>query len=67
MFDLHARRTGIATLVAFAAIGAAPAAANGQSGAQQLTRISEQTGGGHLAIINGKRYVRYPDGTLVGV
>ena len=39
----------------------------GLSGAQQLAAISEQTAGGHLAIINGQRYVRMPDGSLVSV
>ena len=37
------------------------------SAAQQLAAIAEQTGGGHVAIINGVRYIRFPDGTLVRI
>ena len=34
------------------------------SAAQQLATLGAQTGGGHLAIIGSRRYIRYPDGTL---
>ncbi len=37
----------------------------GLTGAEQLRAISEQTGGGHLALINWKRCVRRGDGALV--
>jgi succinate dehydrogenase/fumarate reductase flavoprotein subunit len=37
------------------------------SGAEQLKALTEQTGGGHLAIVNGRRCIRYPDGSLVRI
>ena len=78
MFDLHGRRTGVVALtVAIGALNAGPAMAKqrashpapdlsalaGLSAAEQLAKITEQTGGGHFALINNKRYVVYPDGT----
>jgi hypothetical protein len=39
----------------------------GMSAAEQLRALGEQTGGGHLAIINGRRYIRYPDGSLARI
>ena len=67
-------RIGIVALVAAAAF---PATAPAKSfttrgfaqmtGAEQLKSIADQTGGGHLAIINGKRYVRNADGRLVRI
>ena len=39
----------------------------GMSAAEQLSVITARTGGGHLAIINGNRYIRVSDGTLVRI
>ena len=37
------------------------------SAAEQLRAIADQTGGGHLAILGNKRYVRYADGSLAAL
>jgi hypothetical protein len=75
MFNLHTRTSLVALLITAAT--AAPAAAQKTpeqivndpalaqlTAAQQLASIAQETGGGHLALIGTRSYIRYPDGRL---